>query len=307
MSFGSPGEGSQIKLALHSKSKAETNYLYTSALSNIGTGITSNCMSPLCPSLYPGTDDFQKCLLSLQNLDKENGKKNDEFQFARKKSGLFYFGAGYSFVFFTDNTVNNAYPAFDVISINFVGELMTFLGLRFSKYLALEIETSYMFCQNERNVAIGLNPPVTFPGNDSVAYTYAHPTQLTMFAFPLLLNLKYFPFQARKNFANRLFIGAGAGYLYVHESYDNVVYTLDQSQVTYPYTEFPVVTNMTNNQWLPLFRISAGFTGSGKVIGFGAEVRFNFAPIKKTTDAFVTRTAQNFNSIDLSGKIYFNP
>jgi len=222
----------------------------------------------------------------------------------KPKKSKFYFGADWSVIFFTDKYVNNAYPAFDIISDNFVGDLGIFLGVRFTNFLSVELESSYMFSQNSRNVSIGLNPPVIFSGNDT-AFTYAHPSQMTLFSFPLLLNVKLLPFHRSKGFMKRVFIGGGAGFMYIHETYDDVVYSMDMNQVN-AQSGLPVITNMTNNQWTPVFRLSVGFTGIKKPIDLGIELRYNFIALKKSSDPFITRTAQNFNNINLAGRLYFN-
>jgi len=233
---------------------------------------------------------------------KNNSDLNSYFDDLKKKH-KFYFGIGYSLIIFTDNTVKNGYPVFDAIETDFTGQLSLFTCFRLIKSLSLELEPSYIFVLNHRNVALNVSPPVTF---NSTSYSYAHPSRLNMYAFPIMLNLRFFPASASKGFGSRIYIGGGGGIMYIHESYDDVVYSNDANPVPYPYNGVPVVPNITNSQWAPMFGFMTGFTGSSGPFAIGAEIKYNIVSLKKSSDAFITRSANNFNNVSLTLRFYFN-
>lgn len=224
-------------------------------------------------------------------------------QLKQRKALNMYVGAGYSFVIFTASDMNTAYPVLDTRSGDFLSEVNLYFGFAVAKAVTFEIEPSILFTHNNRAITIMLpQPRQVF---DS-AYSYVFPQTLSMLAFPLALNVRFFPLFNMKNFARLFFVGGGVGAVWVREEYDNS-YSNSPSSYFYGnnYYYTPVITESTS-QWAPLLRIMTGFTGTGGAFGFGGELRYNFVPLKHTDEPFASRIAANFNSVDLVLRFYFS-
>lgn len=233
--------------------------------------------------------NYNKSSLSKQSLFDKS------FQLKRK-TVTSYFGAGYAFIIFTASDMNKAYPVLDFSSGDFLSEINLFYGFAVAKAVTFEIEPSILFTRNNRTLTIELNELVN-------GYRYVHPTSLSMLAFPLAVNVRFFPLYKLKTYARLFFVGGGAGAVWTREEYDN--YYSNSPGGIYLYEPYYFATESTS-QWAPLFRIMAGFTGTGGAFGFGGELRYNFVPLKQTNEPFVTRRAPNFNSVDLSLRFYFS-
>jgi hypothetical protein len=219
-------------------------------------------------------------------------------QLPKRKSVNRYFGAGYSFVIFTDKTMNTAYPVLDTRNGNFLTDINLYFGFAIAQAVTLEIEPSILFTSNTRLVTFYLKQPVNINGTD---YYYTNTNSLSMLAFPIVLNARFFPLFKLPSFLRLFFVGGGAGMLWVREQYDNV-YSNTPGGV---YTSGILRTESTS-QWAPLFRVMTGFTGTGGQFGFGGEIRYNIIPLKESNDPFATRYAKNFNSVDLTLRFYFS-
>ena len=235
--------------------------------------------------------------LNSLNFNKTSSSKqsiyNKSSQIIRK-TVTSYFGAGYAFIIFTASDMNKAYPVLDFSSGDFLSEINLFYGFTIAKAVTLEFEPSILFTRNNRNVTIELNEPIN-------GYKYVHPTSLSMLAFPLAVNARFFPLYKLKTFGRLFFIGAGAGTVWIREEYDNY-YNNDPGGIYY--SDF--YRTESTSQWAPLFRIITGFTGTGGAFGFGGELRYNFVPLKQTNEPFATRYAPNFNSVDISLRFYYS-
>ncbi len=219
-------------------------------------------------------------------------------QLKKRKALNKYVGAGYSFVIFTDGTMNSAYPILDTRTGSFLSGVNVYFGFAIASAVTLEIEPSILFTNNTRLLTFTLNPPVTI-GNGT--YQYASTGSMSMLAFPIALNARFFPFFKQSNFVRLFFVGGGAGMIWVREENNN--YYSNQSGGIY--YDGPLVDE-TTSQWAPLFRTMIGFTGTGGQFGFGGEVRYNIIPLKSTNQPFATRFAKNFNSVDLTVRFYFS-
>lgn len=233
-----------------------------------------------------------------------NSKKNifeGITQVKKRKAVTTYFGAGYSFVIFTDYYMNRSYPVFNQSAGDFLSEINVFFGFAIAKAVTLEIEPSVLFTNNNKLVSFTLNAPKLI-GNSY--YTYANPGHESMLAFMFAGNARYFPFYKNtKSFIRLFFFGGGAGMLFVREEYDN--YYANTPGINY-YSGQSVLVTESTSQWAPLFRGMIGFTGAGGMFGFGGELRFNYVPLKVTNEPFATRYAKNFNSVDLALRFYFS-
>jgi hypothetical protein len=236
--------------------------------------------------------NFNKSSISKQFLFDKS------LQLKTRKTVTSYFGAGYAFIIFTASDMNKAYPVLDFNSGDFLSEINLFYGFSVAKAVTFELEPSILFTRNNRVVNIELKEPKVIGGN---TYTWVHPTTLSMLAFPLTVNARFFPLYKLKTFGRLFFVGAGAGAVWIREEYDNF-YNNDPSG----YYIYGAGSTESTSQWAPLFRIMTGFTGTGGAFGFGGELRYNFVPLKQTSEPFATRYAPNFNSVDISLRFYFS-
>src|SRR5258706_5589727 len=109
----------------------------------------------------------------------------------KRKAVNTYFGAGYSFVIFTDKTMNTLYPVFNQSAGDFLSEINVFFGFAVAKAVTLEIEPSILFTNNNKLVTFILNHPRIIAGN---SYAYANTSHASMIAFPVAVNGRFFPF-----------------------------------------------------------------------------------------------------------------
>jgi hypothetical protein len=214
-----------------------------------------------------------------------------------------YFGAGYSFVIFTNNIMNTGYPVLDTRSGDFLSEINLYFGFAIAKAVTLEIEPSILFTRNNRSNILNLTTPVNYGGNN---YYYDFPSTQGMLAFPIAINARFFPLFKLPGFLRLFFVGAGAGVVWIHEDYDHIFTTQPYYSGYFDPNNPSVYPSTSTSQWAPLFRIMTGFTGSGGAFGFGGELRFNIVPLKNNGDPFRTRIAKNFNSVDLVARFYFS-
>jgi len=221
------------------------------------------------------------------------------YQLKKRKTVTSYFGAGYSFIIYTANFMNKAYPVLNFSSGDFLSEINVFYGFSIAKAVTLEFEPSILFTRNNRAIHIELKEPLVVGSN---TFTWAHPSSLSMLAFPLAVNVRFFPLFKLKTFGRLFFIGAGAGAIWIREEYDNY---FNNSPTGYLIGENFYFNTESTSQWQPLLRVMAGFTGAGGAFGFGGEVRYNIVPLTQSGEPFVTRYSPNYNSVDLTLRFYF--
>ena len=165
----------------------------------------------------------------------------------------------------------------------------------------MEIEPGLLFTSSSKTIKTSLNAPHTAGSNDSIAYS----SNVSLFAIPLAVNVRFFPFFKLKSYARLFFIGGGAGAIWIKEDYDNY-YSDNPNLYTGGYYGFGGVSESTS-QWAPVFRAMIGVTGTGGQFGFGGEVRYNFIPLKQETGSpYRTRVAKDFNSVDINLRFYFS-
>jgi hypothetical protein len=269
-------------------------------------------LSVVLIALFISGSVFSQELHGLKLMDKKNspgffekiksGAENKSlldksYQLKKRKTVTSYFGAGYSFIIFTASHMNKAYPVLNFSSGDFLSEINIFYGFSIAKAVTLEFEPSILFTRNNRSIHIELKDPLVIQGQQ---YTWAHPVTLSMLAFPLAVNVRFFPLFNRSDFIRLFFIGGGAGAVWIREEYDN--YYNNNPSIIYLNDAY---RNDASSQWQPMFRVIAGFTGSGGAFGFGGELRYNIIPLTQSNEALVTRYSPNFNSVDLTLRFYF--
>lgn len=225
-------------------------------------------------------------------------KKN--YQLKTRKTVTSYFGAGYSFMIFTNSYMSSAFPILDTRNGTFLTNINLFFGFAIAKAVTLEFSPTILFTSNNKQVDYALTPAKIINGT---TYNYAHTRVNGIIALPLAINVRFFPMFKQKSFARLFFIGGGAGAVWVREendvSFNNTPSTLyygDQEQ-----------NGISTSQWAPIFRIISGFTGTGGQFGFGGELSYNLIPLKQDqSQPFATRFAKDMNSVDITLRFYFS-
>lgn len=259
---------------------------------------------PLVILLIANSIVFSQSLSGVKLKDFKITNQDNLLQPKKTKKLNAYFGAGYSFVIFTDGLLSSPYPVIDTRSGNFLSEINIFFGFSIAKAVTIEAEPSFLFTNSSKTLRTTLSKPHSTT-DDTLVYS----SNIGMFAIPLAVNVRFFPFfKQEKSFIRMFFIGGGAGMIWVKEDYDNF-YTYDPNWggiYNYGYGGYIGPTESTS-QWAPLFRVMLGFTGAGGQFGGGGELRYNFVPLKSVKDSpFVTRQAKNMNSVDLALRFYFS-
>ena len=120
-----------------------------------------------------------------------------------------------------------------------------------------------------------------------------------LFAVPLNLKFKYFPFAKKYSSSfNKFYFGVGGGAMYVNEEITSQIF-LDDTQLTYLGAKsFKIL-------WTSDYEISAGFSSFSK-IGYGFELSYRFVPLNNSTNVpLITSIASNFNSVNFTANIVF--
>ena len=214
----------------------------------------------------------------------------------KRKTVTSYYGAGYTFVIFTSAPMNEAYPVFDTRKGDFLSEINVYFGFAIAKAVTIELEPSILFTNTDRTISYYRNPPQIING---YSYDYVTAFHLGLLSFIPTVNVRFFPFFKQAGFARLIFLGAGAGGAWIREEYDYYGGVLGN------YGQYQTYTASTS-QWAPVLRLMIGATGSGGQFGFGGELRYNIIPLKQNNEAFQTRIAPNFNSVDLTLRFYFS-
>ncbi len=216
----------------------------------------------------------------------------------RSQSKVYYTGAGYKFVMFTDGSVQDAYPFFDLSTQAFVKEVMGFFGIVVSERVAVELAPSYLF---SNDYGSNSDDASGFYFEKNGVNRYYVPTSANMHAIPVNLRVKYFPFaKDYGSFFNMLYIGAGGGPIYVSESMDQRVYA-DESKLVYQ-----GATRNEDSFWTMNFEALAGIATVPK-FGVGFEIGYRFIPLGAAAGdkALITSTAKNFNNLNLAINVIY--
>jgi hypothetical protein len=231
----------------------------------------------------------------------ENSSSSKTFQLKKRKTVNSYFGAGYSFMIFTNSYMSNAFPVLDTRNGNFLTNIGIFFGFAIAQAVTLEIEPTILFTSNNKQVDYKLSTPYVI-GNTS--NEYAHTYTNGIIALPIAINARFFPFFKLKSYARLIFIGGGVGAAWIRE--ENDVW-FNNNPTTYGFTTDQYRAGITTSQWAPVFKVMAGVTGTGGQFGFGGELRYNIIPLKQdTSEPFATRFAKDFNSVDITLRFYFS-
>lgn len=238
--------------------------------------------------------------VEYNNSSNDLMEKDEVYQVKTRKTVTSYFGAGYSFMIFTDSYMSTAFPVLDTRNGSFLTNINIFFGFAIAKAVTLEISPSILFTSNNRQADYHLSSPYV---EQFGSYNYAHTYTNGIIAVPLVLNVRFFPLFKQKGFGRLFFIGGGVGGSWIRE--ENDVF-FNNTPTTY-YGNDRYRSGMSTSQWAPVFKAMTGFTGSGGQFGFGGEVSYNIIPLnEETSQPFATRFAKNFNSVDLTLRFYFS-
>lgn len=238
-------------------------------------------------------------LISEQKSDLSSVYKKS-FQLKKRKTVNSYFGAGYSFMIFTNSFMSDAFPVLDTRNGSFLTNINLFFGFAIAQAVTLEVSPSILFTSNSRQVDYALTPAKVING---VSYNYGHTSTNGIIALPIALNVRFFPMFKQKTFARLFFIGGGVGAAWIREENDVSYNNLPN---TFSYGD-PGQIGISTSQWAPIFRIISGFTGTGGQFGYGAEISYNFIPLRQDqSQPFATRFAKDMNSVDITLRFYFS-
>ena len=218
---------------------------------------------------------------------------SSDAQIKDRTSSYSYVGGGYTLVFFTDSEVNNTYPVFDLSNSSFLSEVNLFYGIKASPSIAVEFSPSFIFTNTQSNNG--------FYYTDNGVQNYYLPNSAKLFALPLNINFKYFPFTDDLiNPVSNLYFGVGGGLMYINEEFQNYIYPSETSIS-------PIgIQTTTNSLWTPDFQIMVGF-GSTAKFGYGFELGYRIVPLDGDgSKPQTTSLANNFNSVNLSAKVIFS-
>lgn len=220
---------------------------------------------------------------------------NSNAQIKDRTSAYSYAGAGYTLVFFTDDKVNDTYPLFNLNSSSFLSEVTLFYGMRLSPLMAVEINPSFIFTTSKSNDGFYFT-------NAAGNREFYFPNEANLFALPININLKFFPFFADPiSPMSNMYLGVGGGMMYLSEEFDNSVYV--DSTLSSGFRRFE---RSKNSLWTQDFGVFVGF-GSTAKFGYAFELGYRFVPIDSDgSKPQTTSLAKNFNSINLSAKILFS-
>lgn len=206
----------------------------------------------------------------------------------RSTSVSVYTGIGYKFVFLTDPAARDAYPFFQLSKGDFLKELDGFFGVTIDEKYAVEFSPAYLFTNSVSSDGFNFRD------------TFFLPQQTRLFALPLNLRFKYFPFVKKYSSAlSKVYIGVGAGAIYVNEEITNSLYK-DNSRLNYIRAQ-----TYKNNFWTSNYEILLGINSFSK-IGYGFELSYRFVPLNQPqTIPLITSLAGNFNSANFVANIVF--
>jgi hypothetical protein len=209
------------------------------------------------------------------------------------RSGV-YGGLGYSFLIYTNSEVSDIYPAFDFRTNSYNTSINPYVGFQISETVALEISPSFIYASSGGSKG--------FYYSSSVNPTYYYlPSPAMLFAIPLNLKVKLFPFAKASSIVSKgIFFGISGGPMMLREEYDNRIYT-DETTDYYINTR-----NVSNTQWVPNTLLSIGYS-SNQQFSYGFEVGYRFVPLPIKRDfPLMTSFASNMNAVVLDLKIGVN-
>ncbi len=214
------------------------------------------------------------------------------------------FGSTYSFSFpysrYNDDYYYNNYyyhPEYD--RHDFYSPLIFDLGFDYNitDYTAVNLESSFIWHYGGR-------PSRVYETGEIGGISYIDKwDNAQMFAVPLFLNLKVYPFgKSRASF----FISGGYGMQYISESMDRI---REEYSYSYNYPDYSyLVGSSSSKKWLNGVKASIGFQYPLSPYTT-AEAEFkvtNFFPKRNLNSPLAMNTSTNITFIGLTTKIYFN-
>src|SRR3990172_3940416 len=118
-------------------------------------------------------------LIKQTGLDDKSFFK-ETIQLKKRKTVNTYFGAGYSFIIFTNSSMNSLYPLLDTRNGTFLTDINLFFGFALGQAVALEFEPSFLFTSSSKTIVTNTGIPHT-QTNDTMAYS----SNIGMFAIPI--------------------------------------------------------------------------------------------------------------------------
>ena len=234
---------------------------------------------------------MKKFILSLIILSLTYSFANSQTK--SRGEGYSYTGLGYTLIFFTNSDVADVYPVFNFSNSSFMNEVNLFYGIRLNKSFAIEISPSFIYSSSSNSDG--------FYFNDDVGSRYYVPNKANLFALPLNINVKFYPFTVDMlSPVSNLYIGFGGGPMYIREEYDNNIY-IDENL-----TSFQGFKTSKNSFWNENLQFMVGF-GSSARFGYAIEIGYRIVPLKGSKLIPVASSiAGNFNSVNLSFKGIFS-
>jgi hypothetical protein len=214
-------------------------------------------------------------------------------QLTTKKSGV-YGGIGYSFLIYTNPAVSGTYPSFDFRTNSFNTEVNPFLGFRISDAVSLEFSPSFIYTSS------GGSKGFYYSSIVNPTYYYL-PSPAYLFAIPLNIKMKYFPFAKSSSIVSKgIFFGISAGPMFIREEYDNRIFTDETTN------DYLATRNYSNTQWAPNTLLSVGYS-SNQQFAYGFELGYRFVPLSLKRDyPLITSLASDLNAVVVNIKIGFN-
>jgi hypothetical protein len=214
-------------------------------------------------------------------------------QNSSKKSGV-YGGLGYSFLIYTNSDVAAIYPSFDFRTSSFNTEINPYLGFQLSETVSLEFSPSFIYSNS------GGSKGFYYKSSVNPTYYYV-PSPAYLFAVPLNIKLKLFPFAKNKSIVTSgIFFGVSAGPMFIREEYDNQIYS-DESMYY-----MVNIRNVNNTLWVPNTLFSVGYS-SNQQFSYGFELGYRFVPLPLKRDyPLMTSLASDMNAVVLDIKIGVN-
>ena len=210
-----------------------------------------------------------------------------------KRSGA-YAGLGYSFLIYTNSDVSSIYPSFDFRTGSFNTEINPYIGMKLSDAVSLEFSPSIIYSKS------GGSKGFYYQSVPTVNYYYL-PSPAYIFAIPLNLKMKLFPFTKSGSVISKgLFLGVSAGAMFIREEYDNQIYPNENMNVLLN------IKNVSNTLWAPNTLISIGYS-SDQQFSYGFELGYRFVPLSIKRDyPLATSLASNMNAVILNLRIGIN-
>lgn len=210
----------------------------------------------------------------------------------RTVSTSFYTGLGYKFVFLTNKQARDNYPFFQLSNGNFLKEIDGLFGVTINESYSIEFAPAYLYSNSVSNDG--------FYYNDASGNRFYVPTQSRLFALPLNVRFKYYPFAKNYNSSlSKFYVGGGGGAMYFDEEVTSQVY-LNENKLNYLGAK-----TGKDNFWTSNFEILVGF-GSFSKIGYGFELSYRIVPLSKTFKSpVVTDIVSDFNSVNLAANIIY--